>query len=119
MKRRFEKPRIILLDSPLEYKKGESQTNVELSKEDDWATLLKMEEDFWVKWIARHSGVSAHILIRKVKAKNPKAITHIVIFALQLALGLKTGYLLQDPGHCGGDPRRAARRTRETPWGRR
>ena len=54
MRRRIEKPRILLLDSPLEYKKGESQTNVEISKEEDWATLLKMEED-WIK------GVCAHI----------------------------------------------------------
>lgn len=33
MKRYIENPRIILLDCPLEYKKGESQTNVELSGE--------------------------------------------------------------------------------------
>ena len=46
MKRRAENPRIILLDSPLEYKKGESMTNVELTKEEDFSTLLKMEEDF-------------------------------------------------------------------------
>ena len=34
MKRRFENPRILLLDCPLEYKKGENQTNVEITKED-------------------------------------------------------------------------------------
>ena len=39
-------PRIILLDCPLEYKKGESQTSVELTKEEDWAALLKLEEDY-------------------------------------------------------------------------
>ena len=44
MRRRIEKPRILLLDCPLEYKKGENQTNVEITKEEDWATLLKMEE---------------------------------------------------------------------------
>eukprot|EP00127_Corallochytrium_limacisporum_P006214 Clim_evm31s221 gene=Clim_evmTU31s221 len=45
MKRRIEKPRIILLDCPLEYKKGESQTNVEISKEDDWNRYLQIEEE--------------------------------------------------------------------------
>jgi len=52
MRRRIEKPRILLLDCPLEYKKGENQANVELSKEEDWSTLLKMEED----WHARVCG---------------------------------------------------------------
>ena len=40
-----KQPRIILLDCPLEYKKGESQTSVELTKEEDWAALLKAEEE--------------------------------------------------------------------------
>lgn len=46
MRRKIKNPRILLLDSPLEYKKGESQTNVEILKEEDWAALLKMEEDY-------------------------------------------------------------------------
>lgn len=45
MRRKIQNPRILLLDCPLEYKKGESQTNVELSKEEDWAALLKAEEE--------------------------------------------------------------------------
>ncbi|KAK2738390.1 T-complex protein 1 subunit gamma [Myotisia sp. PD_48] len=45
MRRRIENPRIILLDCPLEYKKGESQTNVEISKEEDWNKILQIEED--------------------------------------------------------------------------
>ncbi|GME70616.1 unnamed protein product [Ambrosiozyma monospora] len=45
MKRLIEKPRIILLDCPLEYKKGESQTNVEITKEEDWNRLLQIEEE--------------------------------------------------------------------------
>jgi hypothetical protein len=36
MRRRIENPRVLLLDCPLEYKKGENQTNVELTKEEDW-----------------------------------------------------------------------------------
>lgn len=45
MRRRIEKPRIVLLDCPLEYKKGESQTNIEISKEDDWNRVLQIEEE--------------------------------------------------------------------------
>ena len=36
MRRKIHNPRILLLDCPLEYKKGENQTNVELTKEEDW-----------------------------------------------------------------------------------
>ena len=45
MRRRIENPRIVLLDCPLEYKKGESQTNIEISKEDDWNKILQIEEE--------------------------------------------------------------------------
>ncbi|KAH3662510.1 hypothetical protein OGAPHI_005762 [Ogataea philodendri] len=45
MKRLIENPRVVLLDCPLEYKKGESQTNVEITKEEDWARLLQIEEE--------------------------------------------------------------------------
>lgn len=46
MRRRIINPRIILLDCPLEYKKGENQTNAELVREEDWEVLLKMEEEY-------------------------------------------------------------------------
>lgn len=45
MRRRIVNPRIILLDCPLEYKKGESQTNLELMKEGDWERVLAIEEE--------------------------------------------------------------------------
>ncbi|KAH7907992.1 chaperonin Cpn60/TCP-1 family [Hygrophoropsis aurantiaca] len=45
MRRRIANPRIILLDCPLEYKKGESQTNMEFSKESDWARAQEIEEE--------------------------------------------------------------------------
>jgi T-complex protein 1 subunit gamma len=45
MRRRIQKPRIILLDCPLEYKKGESQTNMEFSKEGDWQRAQDIEEE--------------------------------------------------------------------------
>lgn len=45
MRRRIANPRIILLDCPLEYKKGESQTNMEFSKESDWERAQDIEEE--------------------------------------------------------------------------
>lgn len=45
MRRRIENPRIILLDCPLEYKKGESQTNIEITREEDWGRILEIEEE--------------------------------------------------------------------------
>ncbi|BGP38853.1 T-complex protein 1 subunit gamma [Rhodotorula kratochvilovae] len=45
MRRRIENPRVVLLDCPLEYKKGESQTAIEVSKEADWNRLLEIEEE--------------------------------------------------------------------------
>lgn len=45
MKRLIINPRVLLLDCTLEYKKGESQTNVEITKEADWEALLRQEEE--------------------------------------------------------------------------
>jgi T-complex protein 1 subunit gamma len=45
MRRRIINPRIVLLDCPLEYKKGESQTNIEIQKEEDWNRILQIEEE--------------------------------------------------------------------------
>jgi len=46
MRRRIENPRILLLDCPLEYKKGDSQTNVEIMDEGDFNALLRQEEEY-------------------------------------------------------------------------
>ncbi|KAM3858098.1 T-complex protein 1 subunit gamma isoform 2-T2 [Diretmus argenteus] len=46
MRRMIKEPRIILLDCSLEYKKGESQTDIEISREEDFAKILQMEEDY-------------------------------------------------------------------------
>ena len=46
MKRRIENPKILLLDCNLEYKKGESQTNIEIMKEEDFSKILEMEESY-------------------------------------------------------------------------
>ncbi|XP_063905546.1 T-complex protein 1 subunit gamma [Zophobas morio] len=45
MKRYIQNPRIMLLDCSLEYKKGESQTNVEITAETDFTRLLELEEE--------------------------------------------------------------------------
>ncbi len=45
MRRRIENPRIVLLDCTLEYKKGESQTNVEITNEESWNRILEIEEE--------------------------------------------------------------------------
>lgn len=41
MRREIRNPRVILLDSPLEYKKGESQTSMEMTKETDMTDALQ------------------------------------------------------------------------------
>jgi len=46
MARRVENPRVLLMDCPMEYKKGESQTDVELTKEEDYRKMLDMEQDY-------------------------------------------------------------------------
>ncbi|RWS27768.1 T-complex protein 1 subunit gamma-like protein [Leptotrombidium deliense] len=46
MRRYIENPRILLIDSGLEYKKGESQTEIEISKEEDFSRLLEIEEEY-------------------------------------------------------------------------
>lgn len=46
MKRQIENPRILLLDVGLEYKKGESQTDVELSRVNDFSRMLQIEEEY-------------------------------------------------------------------------
>ena len=53
MRRKIHNPRILLLDCPLEYKKGENQTNVEMTKEEDFLKLLKVEEA-WIERTCNH-----------------------------------------------------------------
>ncbi|KAA0166469.1 hypothetical protein FNF28_03110 [Cafeteria roenbergensis] len=53
MPRRIERPRVVLLDCPLEYKKLESQATLEFAKEEDFEAMLKEEED-WVKRAVAH-----------------------------------------------------------------
>jgi len=46
MRRKIENPRILLLDCPLEYKKGESQMNIEVTQKEHWTQILKQEEEY-------------------------------------------------------------------------
>uniref|UniRef100_A0A8C7NDF9 T-complex protein 1 subunit gamma n=1 Tax=Oncorhynchus mykiss TaxID=8022 RepID=A0A8C7NDF9_ONCMY len=46
MRRMIKNPRIILLDCSLEYKKGESQTDIEITREEDFSRILQMEEEY-------------------------------------------------------------------------
>lgn len=46
MRRKIVNPRIVMLDSNLEYKKGESQTNMEFMQETDFRKILELEEDY-------------------------------------------------------------------------
>lgn len=43
MRRHIKDPRVLLLDCPLEYKKGESQTSLEMSSEQDMIDTLQQE----------------------------------------------------------------------------
>ena len=46
MRRRIEKPRVLLLDCSLEYKKGESQTSLEIMRENDFSLVLEQASLF-------------------------------------------------------------------------
>jgi len=63
MRRKIDNPRILLLDCPLEYKKGESQANVEITKEEDWNLILQMEEEYIQKICAEIVAFSPDIVI--------------------------------------------------------
>eukprot|EP00747_Dinoflagellata_sp_TGD_P143180 gnl/TRDRNA2_/TRDRNA2_176351_c0_seq1.p3 gnl/TRDRNA2_/TRDRNA2_176351_c0~~gnl/TRDRNA2_/TRDRNA2_176351_c0_seq1.p3 ORF type:complete len:140 (-),score=1.67 gnl/TRDRNA2_/TRDRNA2_176351_c0_seq1:696-1115(-) len=52
MRRKIYFPRILLLDCALEYKKGENMTNVELTREEDFTKLLRIEEE-WINKICK------------------------------------------------------------------
>lgn len=45
MRRNIENPKILILDTPLEYRKGESVTNMEFSDKNDFARALQIEEE--------------------------------------------------------------------------
>lgn len=42
----IKNPHIVLLDSSLEYKKAESQINIEIIREEDFTRILQIEEEY-------------------------------------------------------------------------
>ncbi|GAW83670.1 T-complex protein 1, gamma subunit [Plasmodium gonderi] len=79
MRRYIKNPRILLLDCTLEYKKAESQTNVEILDENTWNQLL-LQEEIEVKKLCEHiidsgcdivvtekgvSDLAQHFLVKK------------------------------------------------------
>ena len=45
MRRRIENPRVILLDTDIDYKKGENETMHEITNEEEFERILRMEEE--------------------------------------------------------------------------
>lgn len=97
MRRRIVKPRIILLDCPLEYKKGESQTNMEITKESDWARAQEIEEEqvklmcdkiieFKPDLVFTEKGVSG------TSRSNPHTLQHL---SYTLAIDIAQHFLLK------------------------
>ncbi|CAG8699659.1 15471_t:CDS:2, partial [Racocetra fulgida] len=89
MRRRIENPRIVLLDCPLEYKKGESQTAAEITDESHWSRLLQIEEEqikemlnlFYINNpdLAQHYLLKANIsAIRRVRKTDNNRIARAV-----------------------------------------
>lgn len=63
MRRRVKDPRILLLDCPLEYTKGESQTDIEMSGETDFTRLLQIEEEYIKKVCADVIAIKPDVVI--------------------------------------------------------
>ena len=93
MRRRIVNPRILLLDCPLEYKKGESQTNVEISNEEDFNSLLRQEEEYIEQMCAQvrtcldHSGIYLHCILFTIVLRigmNPYSFTSQLVLVVVL-----------------------------------
>ncbi|KOX76721.1 T-complex protein 1 subunit gamma [Melipona quadrifasciata] len=63
MRRHIKNPRIVLLDCSLEYKKGESQTNIEIMKDTDFTRILELEEEFVKKMCEDIISVKPDVVI--------------------------------------------------------
>jgi len=79
MRRRIENPRILLIDSPLEYKKGESQTNVEITNDEDWNTMLA-----WRRSMLRTCAWRSLLLSQTLSLQRRESVTLHSIFLLRL-----------------------------------
>ena len=66
MRREIDNPRVVLLDCPLEYKKGESMTAMEFTKAEDFKKAIEMEEiEVKRKIINKNGNRSAKKKIKK------------------------------------------------------
>ena len=63
MRRYIKNPRIICLDIPMEYNKGESQTNIEITKEEDFEKYLQIEEDYIKKFCAKLISLKPDVVV--------------------------------------------------------
>ena len=77
MRRRIENPRIVLLDSNLEYKKGENMTNIEMKHEADFAAVLMQEERFIEEMCSHIIAVKPDLVITE-KGVSDLAIHHLM-----------------------------------------
>jgi len=63
MRRHITNPRIICLDIPMEYNKGESQTNIEISKEADFEAYLELEEQYIKQFCASLIALKPDVVV--------------------------------------------------------
>merc|ERR1712107_166611 len=93
MKRRIENPRILLLDCNLEYKKGESQTNIEIMNEGDFSKILEQEETYIKKITVQHPAAKTMIEIARTQDEEVGDGTTSVIILAAEVLGISHQFL--------------------------
>jgi len=79
MRRGIENPRILLLDSGLEYSKGESQTNIEMQSSVDFESYLKKEEEYVKDLCEKIIALKPDVVV------SEKGISDLAIHFLQKA----------------------------------
>lgn len=94
MRRHIRNPRIILLDCPLEYKKAESQTTLEILKEEDWNAILKQEEEYIEKMCAEIVALKPDIVITEKGVSGKKTIVCCAVFVHRVAVWLLLKFYL-------------------------
>ena len=118
MRRRIENPRILLLDCPLEYKKGESTTNVEIMNEEDFNSLLRQEEEYveqicanvsnplsvWLQYWCACAAASVIVHIYRIYAHQPALFYWLACFNVRLS-SILFNTSLYCTADCGLPPR--------------
>eukprot|EP01083_Nonionella_stella_P148689 471156_1 len=70
MRRFITNPRIICLDIPMEYNKGESQTNIEITKEADFEKYLQIEEDYIKKFCDKLISLKPDVVVTEKRCSD-------------------------------------------------